>query len=122
MFRDNPFCLRFPDLSRVVIDYMEKRIVLNHRDGQLNDAIHEIRQNGTTPAVLRVEAGGVWDRHVVLEFKCLQPLLIPIKSSCSKTSSANTPAKIIDLSGSRRELGSISEQCSIVIKVVDVRL
>src|SRR6267378_4841482 len=112
--------LLFPQINRVVLQYVKERIVLSSCEREFQDLPDEIGHYGATTAPQRLQMSNIRNRHVIRKLEQLVPFLLPIHRPGTKPVCAE-PAKIaVDAGSPASELCSLQVKASVVIQIVDI--
>src|SRR5437016_3656298 len=95
--------LFLPKVDRVVVQYLEERIILSSGQGQFEDLSDKKWHNCAAATALRLEMGNVWHGHVVGKLVCVVPIEVAVHDSCTEAARAELFDVLINSSGSLEE-------------------
>src|SRR5215469_15268226 len=77
--------LLFPEVQRILLEDMEKRVVLSCGNRQLEHVIVKVRKNRAAAPPLWIQMGDIGHRHVIFKCQSGKPGMITIQGSRTKT-------------------------------------
>src|SRR6266478_4765952 len=112
--------LALPMVDRILIEDIEKRIILCCSDRQLQDLADEIGHHGTAATALWIEMCCVGHGHVVGKLKRAVPGKIAIKRTGAKSLRAKRSTIMVNAMYPIEELCLAGKQPSVVIQIVNI--
>src|SRR5215469_5894057 len=109
VFPLNQINLLFPEIERMLIENMEKRVILSGSKRQLEYLINEIRENCAAASPLWIQVGDIGNRHVIFESESSEPVRIAIQGTSTKPARPELFAVIINLLGPPTKLALVAE-------------
>src|SRR5437016_1926809 len=109
VFLPNQVELFLPEVNRIVVQYLEERIILSSGKGQFEDLSDKKRHHCAAAAALRLQMGNIWHGHVVGKLVCVVPIEIAVHDSRTEAARAEFLDALINF------LGSLEEYLSLLI-------
>src|SRR5215469_17680874 len=104
----------------MLIENVEKRVILSGSKRQLEYPISKIRKNCAAASPLWIQVGDVGNRHVIFESQGSEPVRVAIQGARTKTACPELFGVSINLLGPSTKLALIAKQKPIMIEVLDV--
>src|SRR5271170_4283705 len=100
----NHFDLLFPKINRIIVQYLEERIILERSERNLQYFADEVREDRTAPAALRFQMGDIWHGHVIGKVVRIIPIEIAVHDSCTKAARVEFLDVLVNSRGSLQKL------------------
>ena len=118
----NHFDLLFPKINRIIVQYLEERIILDRSQRNLQYFADEVWEDRTAAAALRFQMGDIWHGHVIGKVIRIIPIEIAIHDSGTKATRVEFLDVFINSRGSLQKLLPFLIQLPIMIQVVYIEL
>src|ERR1700722_7737058 len=112
--------LGLPKVDRIVIQDLEERVVLAGSQRNFENLSHEIGENRTAAATLRLQMRDIRHGHIVGKVIGIVPIKVAIHHAGAESAGAVLLGVVIDLLRPLQEQLRFLVEVTVVIQVVDV--
>src|SRR5262249_31270413 len=120
MVAGNGFDLLLPQIDRTLSENVEQAVILDGSQGQLENLTNEIRHYRTAPSPLRLQVRDCRNRHVVLKFKYIEPVLVAVHRTGPKATNTVLLRICVDLNCPALKSFEVEVHAAIVVQIVQV--